>query len=178
MRLGRARSGRRLILSLKYQQYLYSDGAEVCRQKRDSTGSIYLQRQSLRLRRLMWCGIERFHLRGWQPWTFIRNEESVYVRKELNSLRIRLGHQHGRGSSFWYTNMAAVTSRQNAPAITVLKTILMGRHHAVSNYSVCIEIPWQIIFLNTAWYSEQINSKVNILDRIFFDWSLRRSLNV
>ena len=40
--------------------------------------------------------IERFHSRGQQPGKFIGTKESSYIRKEFNSHRIGLGHQHGR----------------------------------------------------------------------------------
>ena len=39
--------------------------------------------------------IERFHSSG-QLYKFIGTKESVYIRKEFNSLRICLVHQHGR----------------------------------------------------------------------------------
>jgi hypothetical protein len=40
--------------------------------------------------------IERFHSRGQQPCKFFGTKESVYIRKEFNSLRIGLVHQQGR----------------------------------------------------------------------------------
>ena len=40
--------------------------------------------------------IERFHSRGQQPCKFIGTKGSIYKRKELNSLRTGLVHQHGR----------------------------------------------------------------------------------
>ena len=40
--------------------------------------------------------IERFHSRGQQPCKFIVTKDSFYIRKEFNSHRIGLGHQHGR----------------------------------------------------------------------------------
>jgi len=40
--------------------------------------------------------IERMHSRVQQPCKFIGTNESVYIRKELNSYRIGLVHQHGR----------------------------------------------------------------------------------
>ena len=40
--------------------------------------------------------IEHFHSRGQHPCKFIKTKESVYMRKEFNSQRIFLGHQHGR----------------------------------------------------------------------------------
>ena len=50
-----------------------------------STSAVGLQRS-----------IERFHSRGQQPCKFLGTKESFYIRKEFNSHRIRLGHQHGR----------------------------------------------------------------------------------
>ena len=40
--------------------------------------------------------IECFHSRGQHLYKFIGTTESVCIRKELNSQRIGLGHQHGR----------------------------------------------------------------------------------
>ena len=40
--------------------------------------------------------IERFHSRGQHLCKFIGTNESVGIRKEFNSHRIGLGHQHGR----------------------------------------------------------------------------------
>ena len=40
-------------------------------------------------------------------------KESVCIRKEFNSYRTGLGHQHGRRFIVWNTNMAAVTSCEN-----------------------------------------------------------------
>ena len=48
------------------------------------------------LRRLR--SIECFHSRGQHLCKFIGTKESVCIRKELNSQRIGLGHQHGRRS--------------------------------------------------------------------------------
>ena len=38
---------------------------------------------------------EHFHSRGQQPCKFIVTKESFYIRKEFNSHRIGLAHQHG-----------------------------------------------------------------------------------
>ena len=57
--------------------------------------------------------IERFHSRGQQLSKFMRTKEIVYIRKESNSHRICLEHQHGRRFIVWNTNMAAVTSCEN-----------------------------------------------------------------
>ena len=53
--------------------------------------------------------IERFHSRGQHLCKSMTTNEIIYIRKEFNSHRIALVHQHGRRSSFWKTNMAAVT---------------------------------------------------------------------
>ena len=55
-----------------------------------------------------------FHSRGQHLCKFIKTKESVCIRKDFNSQRTGLGHQHGRrfivlGPS----NMAAVTSCKN-----------------------------------------------------------------
>ena len=42
------------------------------------------------------CFIECFHSRGQHLCKFIGIKESVCIRKEFNSQRTRLGHQHGR----------------------------------------------------------------------------------
>ena len=42
------------------------------------------------------CDIERFHSRGQHLCQFIGTKESFYVRKEFNSHRVVLVHQHGR----------------------------------------------------------------------------------
>ena len=42
------------------------------------------------------CSIECFHSRGLHLRKFIETKESVCIRKEFNSQRIGLGHQHGR----------------------------------------------------------------------------------
>ena len=42
--------------------------------------------------------IERFHLSGQHLCKFIGTKENIYIRKEFNSYRIGLGHQHGRRS--------------------------------------------------------------------------------
>ena len=39
--------------------------------------------------------IEYFHPRGHHLCKFIRTKESICIRKEFNSHRIGLGHQHG-----------------------------------------------------------------------------------
>ena len=40
--------------------------------------------------------VERFHSRDRSLCKFIGTKESVYIRKEFNSHRIGLEHQHGR----------------------------------------------------------------------------------
>ena len=49
---------------------------------------------------------QRFRSRGQRLCIFIGTKESVFIRKEFNSHRIGLGHQHGRRLLFWKTNMA------------------------------------------------------------------------
>ena len=44
------------------------------------------------------CSIKRFHSRDQHLCKFIKTKESVYIRKEINSHRISLARQHGRGS--------------------------------------------------------------------------------
>ena len=57
--------------------------------------------------------IERSHSCGQHQCKFIGAKDSVHIRKEFNSHRTGLGHQHGRRSLFCNTNMAAVTSCEN-----------------------------------------------------------------
>ena len=61
---------------------------------RPTTAAWYNQR-TLRLR------IECFHSRGQHLCKFIGTKECVCVRKEFNSQRISLGHQHGRRDVMW-----------------------------------------------------------------------------
>ena len=58
--------------------------------------------------------IERFHSRGQHPCKFIGTKESIYIRKEFNSQRILLVHQHGRRFIVLDTNMVALTLCENA----------------------------------------------------------------
>ena len=44
---------------------------------------------------------ECFHSRGQQVCKFIATKDSVYIRKEFNSQRTGLGHQHGGGDVKW-----------------------------------------------------------------------------
>ena len=58
-------------------------------------------KQSRDLRKVTWQGncvldIERFHSRGQHLCKFMGTKESVYIRKESNSHRIGVEHQHGR----------------------------------------------------------------------------------
>ena len=56
--------------------------------------------------------IERFHSRGEHLCKLMGT--SADVNKTFNFYWIGLEHQHGRVSLFWYTNMAAVVSCENA----------------------------------------------------------------
>ena len=58
--------------------------------------------------------IERFHSRGQHLCKFIGIKESIYIRKEFNSQRIFLVHQHGRRFMVLDTNMVALTLCENA----------------------------------------------------------------
>ena len=58
--------------------------------------------------------IERFHSRGQHLCKFIGTKESIYIRKEFNSQRIFLVHQHGRRFIVLDTNMVALTLCENA----------------------------------------------------------------
>ena len=58
--------------------------------------------------------IERLHSRGQHLCKFIGTKESIYIRKEFNSQRIFLVHQHGRRFIVLDTNMVALTLCENA----------------------------------------------------------------
>ena len=58
--------------------------------------------------------IERFHSRGQHLCKFIGTKEIIYIRKEFNSQRIFLVHQHGRRFIVLDTNMVALTLCENA----------------------------------------------------------------
>ena len=73
---------------------------------------------------------ECFHSRGQHLCKFIGTKGSVCITKEFNSQRIVLGHQHGRRSIVWDTNMAAVTSCENTPF--AIKICL--RHQSVTPF--------------------------------------------
>ena len=51
---------------------------------------------------------------GQQLFKFIRTEQSFYKRRRFNSHRTGVEHQRGRLFIFWDTNIAAVTSCENA----------------------------------------------------------------
>ena len=51
-----------------------------------------------------YVSIERFQSRGQHLSKLIRTKESVYIKKEFNSHRIGLEHQHGRSFIVWNTN--------------------------------------------------------------------------
>ena len=57
--------------------------------------------------------IERFHSRGQHLCKFIGTKESVCIRKDFNSHRIGLEHQHGRRFIVLGHQVAAVTSCEN-----------------------------------------------------------------
>ena len=65
--------------------------------------------------RILHILLECFHSRGQHLRKFIETKESVCIRKQFNSHRIGLGHEHGRRFIvlIWDTNMAAVTSCEN-----------------------------------------------------------------
>ena len=56
---------------------------------------LFNSKRSLRSIFVESCSIERFHSRGQRLCKFILTKESVYIRKEFNSHRTGLGHQHG-----------------------------------------------------------------------------------
>ena len=59
---------------------------------------VIIERFHMTSRRPYWCSktIERFHSGDQHLCKFTGTKESVYIRKEINSKRIGLEHQHGR----------------------------------------------------------------------------------
>ena len=73
---------------------------------------------------------DRFHSRGQQPCKLIGTKESFYIRKEFNSHKIGLVHQHGRRFivlGHQDINMAAVTSCENDLLLNNIATRLQHR---------------------------------------------------
>ena len=66
--------------------------------------------------------IECFHLRGHHPCQFIGTKENFCIRKESNSHRIGLGHQHGRRDVIilWWALLKLLRTSNNTlyPALT------------------------------------------------------------
>ena len=60
--------------------------------------------------------IERFYSRDQQPYWITETKETICIKIEVESQRISLvcTHHHGRHSFVFNTNMAAVTSCENA----------------------------------------------------------------
>ena len=72
----------------------------------------------------------------WPTFTQIYwKKESVCIRKEFNSHRTGLGHQHGRRFNVWGNNMAAVTSCEKRSV-----TMVNRKTKTLSNLSVFHEI--------------------------------------
>ena len=63
-----------------------------------------------------WLGkrLPTFHSRDQQPYWITETKESICVKIEFNFRRISLVHHHGRHFFVLNTNMAAVTSCENA----------------------------------------------------------------
>ena len=68
----------------------------VCKRTQPVTSNIVESCWPTMLRPFARGFIERFHSRGQHLRKFIGTKESVCIRKEFNSHRIGLGHQHGR----------------------------------------------------------------------------------
>ena len=85
----------------------------VCKRTQHVTANIVGSCWPTMLRPFALGFIERFYSRGHHLCKFIGTKECVCIRKEFNSHRTGLGHQHGRRLLFWDTNFAAVTSCEN-----------------------------------------------------------------
>ena len=59
--------------------------------------------------------MKRFHLCDQHLCKSIGTKESIYIRKEFNSHRIGFDTMMPAVSLFWNTNIASVTSSENAP---------------------------------------------------------------
>ena len=97
-------------LDVKEIQTTFSVRTNVNQCARDKVRFVWQYTSNLSL-----SPIKRFHSRGWQIyanlWKFIGTNEQF--RKEFNSHRIGLEHQHGRCLFFWNINIATVTSCEN-----------------------------------------------------------------
>ena len=82
------RNSRLLIYSFICLIISLSDLVIMCKIQKNS----YFQTRS---ERLSIIHIERFHSRDQHLCKFIETKKSVYIRKEFNSHRTGLGHQHG-----------------------------------------------------------------------------------
>ena len=70
---------------------------------------------------------ERFHWCHKPPYWFTETKGDFCIKIEFKSRRIALIHQYGRRFFVWNTNMAAVTSRENAPLLcTTITTLYLG----------------------------------------------------
>ena len=58
--------------------------------------AVYTEANSFLCQHVKQSGVERFHSRDQHLRKFMGTKESVYIRKEINSHRISLEHQHGR----------------------------------------------------------------------------------
>ena len=77
--------------------------------------------------------IECFHSRGQHLCKFMGTKKSVYIRKEFNSHRIGLGHQHGR-RFIVLGHVAAVTS------LGVVGMLNKGELFLESRISSCLNL--------------------------------------
>jgi len=109
--------------------------------------------------------IERMHSRVQRSCKVIGTKESVYRRKELNSHRIGLVHQHGRRFMVWNTN---ITSCAYAPFKT--EEWKNGKKRKVKNINT-LELRYNEI--NTSCSAKKCSVSKNLSDNSSFD--LRKS---
>ena len=74
--------------------------------------------------------IECFHSHGQHLFKFIGTKESVCIRKEFNSHRIGLGHQHGRR----FVVLGHQYGRHDVMWKHSIQGIILCRHHGVPNF--------------------------------------------
>ena len=96
--------------------------------------------------------IKCFHPRGQYLCKFIGTKESVCIRKEFNSRRIGLEHQHGRRFIVFivFTNMATVTSCENTLYLLNFNQFICRK--AVTRHLISIEEGTELVCRKTHLY--------------------------
>ena len=91
-------------------------------------------------------GIDRFQSRGQKLCKLLGIKESLNMWKEFNSHRIFLVHKHGRRFILLYTNMAAVTSCENALYSSSIILWIFFRHPKfLSRNGTFLQFNWRYL---------------------------------